>query len=299
ANLPVSGSFEITRIVDMNMDGFADVVAFGAGMCKIFAGNGGTSWSEIGSFTSPTPGTYRGFAIGDVDNNGFPDIMICAAEGGTSINKVRLFKETSPYTTTTINPTFPRGNERFKNNAIRFIEWVSSTPPSQTTKVKIELSSTGAGGPWTPVADTLPNNGRYQWHVPLGISSANCRLRYKLFTPGTSDTVTALTPNSFSIGILVGIENNNEKFPGCWLSQNYPNPFNPVTNIRYAISKNGYVKLVVFDALGREVETLINEIQSEGIYEVSLDAGRYPSGVYFYKLTADGFSETKRMLLVK
>jgi hypothetical protein len=83
------------------------------------------------------------------------------------------------------------------------------------------------------------------------------------------------------------------------ISQNYPNPFNPATNIRYDLPKNGFVKLVVFDALGREIESLVNKKQSAGVYEVTFNAKYYPSGVYFYKLIADGFSDTKKMVLIK
>ncbi|MBN1633036.1 MAG: T9SS type A sorting domain-containing protein [Ignavibacteria bacterium] len=83
------------------------------------------------------------------------------------------------------------------------------------------------------------------------------------------------------------------------LSQNYPNPFNPSTSIRYEIPNGSFVKLVVYDALGREVQTLINEKQSPGTYEITFNASRYPSGVYYYKLTAGEFSDTKRMVLIK
>jgi len=83
------------------------------------------------------------------------------------------------------------------------------------------------------------------------------------------------------------------------LSQNYPNPFNPSTNIRYDLPKNGFVKLVVFDELGREIETLVNEKQTAGTYEATMNASQYPSGVYFYKLTTDNFTETKKMLMIK
>jgi hypothetical protein len=83
------------------------------------------------------------------------------------------------------------------------------------------------------------------------------------------------------------------------LKQNYPNPFNPMTNIRYGLPKNSFVKLTVYNALGREIETLVNEKQSAGTYETAFDASRYPSGVYFYRLTTDGFSETRKMLLIK
>ena len=83
------------------------------------------------------------------------------------------------------------------------------------------------------------------------------------------------------------------------LSQNYPNPFNPSTNIRYDLPKNGIVKLVVFDELGREIKTLVNENQTAGTYEATFNASQYPSGIYFYKLITDGFSETKKMLMIK
>ena len=87
-----------------------------------------------------------------------------------------------------------------------------------------------------------------------------------------------------------------EKFS---LSQNYPNPFNPVTKIKYELRVSNYVSLNVFDVTGKEVSSLINQIQSAGTYEVSFDATSLTSGIYFYKLETDNFSETKRMLLVK
>jgi 3',5'-cyclic AMP phosphodiesterase CpdA len=83
------------------------------------------------------------------------------------------------------------------------------------------------------------------------------------------------------------------------LSQNYPNPFNPSTAIRYDLPKAGFVKLTVFDALGREVESLVNEKQSAGTYEVTFSGMNYPSGVYFYRLQSGDYTDTKRLLLLK
>ena len=101
-------------------------------------------------------------------------------------------------------------------------------------------------------------------------------------------------------GNPTGIQNINSEIPKEYkLEQNYPNPFNPKTNIRFDLSKNCMVKLVVFDALGREVETLVNESLKPGTYEVDWDGGNYTSGVYFYKFETVGFSETKGMVLVK
>jgi subtilisin-like proprotein convertase family protein len=83
------------------------------------------------------------------------------------------------------------------------------------------------------------------------------------------------------------------------LFQNYPNPFNPTTNIKYQISNNGLVSLKVYDILGKEVETIVNEYQNAGIYEVQFQGSSLPSGVYLYKLTAGDYTSVKRMVLVK
>ena len=84
-----------------------------------------------------------------------------------------------------------------------------------------------------------------------------------------------------------------------FLFQNYPNPFNPSTKIRFALKNTSLVKLVVFDAIGRQVEILINEKLLAGIYEHTFDALNLSSGIYFYKLSADTFYETKKMLIIK
>ena len=83
------------------------------------------------------------------------------------------------------------------------------------------------------------------------------------------------------------------------LHQNYPNPFNPKTKIIFDIPRSSHVKLIIYDALGREVATLVNEKLSAGSYEASWDGSDYPSGVYFYNLITKTFKETKRMVLIK
>jgi hypothetical protein len=83
------------------------------------------------------------------------------------------------------------------------------------------------------------------------------------------------------------------------LEQSYPNPFNPSTIIRYHLPENGYVKLKIYDILGNEVATLVNEHKEAGYYEVSFDASNLSTGVYFYKLQAGNFVMTKKMLLAR
>ncbi len=83
------------------------------------------------------------------------------------------------------------------------------------------------------------------------------------------------------------------------LYQNYPNPFNPVTNFQFSIVNCQLTILKVFDMLSREVATLVNEVKQPGVYKVNWNAGGFPSGVYFYRLQTDTFTETKKLLLLK
>jgi hypothetical protein len=84
-----------------------------------------------------------------------------------------------------------------------------------------------------------------------------------------------------------------------YLSQNYPNPFNPTTKIKFTISDLRFTTLKVYDVLGREVTTLVNEEKQPGVYEVEFNAGNLASGIYYYQLKAGEFLETKKMILTK
>jgi len=83
------------------------------------------------------------------------------------------------------------------------------------------------------------------------------------------------------------------------LKQNYPNPFNPVTNIEFSIVKGGFVNLVIFNALGQQVSTLVNQDLKAGSYKYDFNASGLPSGTYYYRLTSGEFTQTNKMILVK
>ena len=100
--------------------------------------------------------------------------------------------------------------------------------------------------------------------------------------------------------LVVGIKNENNDIPSEFsLSQNYPNPFNPETVINYQLPVNSKVSLKVYDVLGNEVATLVNEEKPAGKYQVNFKGSNHASGVYFYKLTAGTFSETRKFVLLK
>jgi hypothetical protein len=84
-----------------------------------------------------------------------------------------------------------------------------------------------------------------------------------------------------------------------YLGQNYPNPFNPITTIRYDLPVSGLVTLKVFDILGREISTLVNEEKEAGTYQIDFSSNGLSSGIYFYTLTSHNYSKTKKMVVMK
>jgi hypothetical protein len=133
----------------------------------------------------------------------------------------------------------------------------------------------------------------------------------KLITSSDQDWVQSNKYQSLMENILyflsnpiVEIRNNNDKIPEHFsLSQNYPNPFNPITTIKFAVApsplERAGVRLVIYDILGHEITTLVNEQLQPGSYSVTFDASNYPSGVYLYNITTGDFIESKKMVLIK
>jgi len=100
---------------------------------------------------------------------------------------------------------------------------------------------------------------------------------------------------------IVGVEEEEkELLPSSFtLYQNYPNPFNPSTRIKYQVASTAKVNLIVYDILGREIATLVNEIKPVGTHEVEFDASELPSGIFFYRLQSGNFTLTKKMMVIK
>jgi len=100
--------------------------------------------------------------------------------------------------------------------------------------------------------------------------------------------------------VAIGTGNNPPNLPNhYYLKQNYPNPFNPVTTIKFGIPKSDFVYIQVFDLIGRKVKTLVSEYKQAGEYIVEFDGSNLSSGLYYYRLNAGKFSETKKMILLK
>jgi photosystem II stability/assembly factor-like uncharacterized protein len=157
-------------------------------------------------------------------------------------------------------------------------------------------------------------NGGLNWFALHGVSkerfwtSATLKSN-KFWLGGTGGAILRTTDLG---GNPIGVNKNSKNTPSTFaLSQNYPNPFNPVTKIKYSlpnpspansgINSGGavHVKLIIYDILGREIETLVDENKKPGNYEMDWDGSRFSSGVYFYKLVTDDWIATKKMVLIK
>ena len=137
-----------------------------------------------------------------------------------------------------------------------------------------------------------------RFDVSQPIFSQTYYYRIKTIWEKTSGGRTSLV-ESYMTDYLSNITSGNSVADGFYLKQNYPNPFNPVTNLEFGISKLGFFSLKVYDNLGKEVAVLVNGYLNSGKYKFTFDASNLASGIYFYKLSADGFTETKRMTVLK
>ncbi|MBI5729940.1 MAG: T9SS type A sorting domain-containing protein [Ignavibacteriales bacterium] len=151
------------------------------------------------------------------------------------------------------------------------------------------------------VVDSL----KWKWSDPTSEATKAERPRALAFSPdgktayigsfgvGTSDLVQKVVQGG------TDVEKLDEIPTGYELSQNYPNPFNPTTNIKFSIPEQGFVSLKIYNTLGQEVATLLNEYKSAGTYQVDFNAAKLSSGMYVYTLSSGNYRISKKMLLMK
>jgi hypothetical protein len=157
--------------------------------------------------------------------------------------------------------------------------------------VKLDAGGNTCGNSTSPVSIFTNPTSAVNTPVPT-VTNVNAGVTNSTPSTGSGGTMTAMC--------LVGIEPVSNEIPEVFsLMQNYPNPFNPVTTIKYGIPKTSNVILRIYDVLGNEVRTLINEKKSPGVYSESFNSENLSSGVYFYKIEAGDFTDVKKMLLVK
>lgn len=239
---------------------------------EIIAGNGGAGFINKLGFTVLTVGSpaMSGFTVK------MQTITAATINSWTSTGWTTVYSN-SAYT--------PAGT------GLQYIELSTPYYWNGTDNLLIEVCFDNSS--WssnTTVAGTTQTETVMHNHVD---GSSGCSL--------TSTSTASTRPNiCMVINTATGITQSGNTIPQSYsLSQNYPNPFNPVTKINFAIPKQGLVTMRIYDILGREVKTLVNEVKSPGNYTVDFNASEFASGVYFYKLESNSFTDIKKMMLIK
>jgi endonuclease I/type IX secretion system substrate protein len=183
--------------------------------------------------------------------------------------------------------------------------------PGDTTSYSLSIFNYGTAN--LTIGGINSNNGVFSViNFPSSIPANQYGLARIKFTPNAPNHaftgVLTINNNDSNIavnmlgvcGIPIGITAISSEIPSQFsLGQNYPNPFNPVTSFRFQVSGYGKVEIAVYNILGKEVTVLVNQNLQPGTYKTEFEAANLPSGVYFYRLQAVDYSETKRMILIK
>ena len=226
-------------------------------------------------------------------------------------NTPPVILHTQPFTNTTNTGVITMKAKITDNGIIR--NWTNQAPLLYFRK------STNGGSTWTTYTAVNYNSMNADtFFFPITASALGTRVEYyfaaqdiALPTPkmatlpsggsGINPPGTTAPPARFAYDVgTVGISSNTNEIPAEFkLYTNYPNPFNPVTKIKFDLPNASNAKLFVYDILGREVSRIIDGELKAGKYEADFDASNLPSGVYFYRLITDGFTDTKKMLLIK
>jgi hypothetical protein len=185
----------------------------------------------------------------------------------------------------------PNGGEKYIAGTTQTLQWYNYGAPY----VDIEYSS-DKGKTWNFVAHTNISSVSYDWIVP-NITSVFCKIRvtnasYRAIWDVSDDFFTIIDPTS-------NIEDQENSPFTFSLSQNFPNPFNPTTSIKLSIPFEMHVSLRIYDVLGNKVATLVDENRSEGFHSIDFNADGLSTGLYFVRMEAGVFTDTRKMVFLK
>ena len=147
---------------------------------------------------------------------------------------------------------------------------------------------------WSVISENIrAEENRYSWRVPQS-GEDSCRIK---IIDSNDDSISDIS-GLFYLKLETSV--NDEEIPAeYYLAQNYPNPFNPTTNVSFGIPTSTEVSLNIYDTLGRRIKNLVTENLNSGHYTIQIDADDLASGIYYYRLTAGSFIETKKMILLQ
>jgi hypothetical protein len=184
----------------------------------------------------------------------------------------------------------------------------SSCPgsPSWVHKYVLKGLVNGTAGTQLTTSDNWtqgnPVTTPLNYTLPSGVVDANCILNIFVYKQGSilsTDSDIQQSKLFNAVAGPTGIQNQNQAPGEFSLEQNYPNPFNPTTNIHFSLPKDGDASLKIYDMLGKEIDVYFDGFMKAGVYNAQVDASSWASGVYFYTLKTNDFTQTKKMMLVK
>jgi len=305
---PVAGFIDDIYMTDANNAYYIGDPAGGAWDLKKST-NGGVNWTTWSTLTtSNTSGTYNNAGCFLGTNVWF------SGNGDNSIN----------YSTNMGVNWTSQPNAQAELGAIWFNSATNGLIGGFTSSLGVKYT-TNSGVNWTAVTNpatvaiiAITGSGNEYWAASQGLniyytsnSGTNWSTSYTVTTGNFNAMQKARTGNTIwgvrdNGGIsrygtpLTGITVVGSEIPSSYtVSQNYPNPFNPTTKINFALPKSGLVTLKIYDMLGKEVATLVNEVKNVGTYTVDFNGANLSSGIYFYKVSVNGFSDVKKMMLIK
>jgi len=292
---------------DCDNDGDLDILLTGelssGRISKVYSNNGDNTFTEqtLISLTGVAAGSV---AWGDYDNDGDLDILLTGID--TNDNLVSKIYRNNNSTANT-PPTSPTNLTSTVNGQDVTFSWSKSTDnetPQNGLRYNLVIgTSPEAVNILSPMSDRVTG---YRRIISLGNTNHKNSWTIKnLSSEYLFWSVQALDNNfegsSWAQEKITLVEDKIiSNLPTSYsLGQNFSNPFNPITKIKYSIPQLSNVELIVFDILGNEIETLVNEEKPAGTYEVTWHAVNLPSGVYFYRIQAGNFVETKKMILLR
>lgn len=183
------------------------------------------------------------------------------------------------------------------------MEWNSNNLGNDKYKVDLNISQQSQSN---PTYFTMPIDIKISTNTgdtTVTIFNNQLSQNFEIDVNGQPNQI-QLDPDNWILKDIIGVTNvqdDNQNVPVQFsLKQNYPNPFNPTTTIEYSIAKsNSIVSLIIYDILGKEVSTLVKKVQNKGTYNINFDASELTSGIYYYKLKAENFSQTNKMVVIK
>ncbi len=186
----------------------------------------------------------------------------------------------------------PDGGETWQRGLAYFVRWTDNIDED----VVLELHKAGE---MVGILDTAASTGAYKWEIDPALEpGADYRIR---IVSVTVDTLFDQSTEVFSvIDTTTSVDGLGDRIPSAYqLRQNYPNPFNPATQIQYALPVAGHVMVDVYNPLGQKITTLVNAYKTAGIHTVAFSGQDLPSGIYLYRIQANGFFDVKKMILIK